>query len=135
MTVIDTVTPSTFTPSTFELVAVDTYRDIHKGIRADLFAVTTAAGRVDPSDERGRAAVADHVAAVAQVLAEEHPYDCVLCAGDDRTDESMFVLNTPGLLSVKVGDGPTQARFRVADPALLRQFLVKALVQSRGDQQ
>ena len=40
-------------------------------------------------------------AAVAQVLAEEHPYDCVLCAGDDRTDESMFVLNTPGLLSVK----------------------------------
>ena len=74
-------------------------------------------------------------AAVAQVLAEEHPYDCVLCAGDDRTDESMFVLNTPGLLSVKVGDGPTQAGFRVADPALLRQFLVKALVQSRGDQQ
>jgi hypothetical protein len=39
------------------------------------------------------------------------------------------------VLSVKVGDGPTQARFRVADPALLRQFLVKALVQSRGDQQ
>ena len=74
-------------------------------------------------------------AAVARVLAEEHPYDCVLCAGDDRTDESMFVLNTPGLLSVKVGDGPTQAGFRVADPALLRQFLVKALVQSRGDQQ
>ena len=74
-------------------------------------------------------------AAVAQVLEEEHPYECVLCAGDDRTDESMFALNTPGLLSVKVGDGPTQAGFRVADPALLRQFLVKALVQSRGDQQ
>ena len=35
MTVIDTVTPSTY-----ELVAVDTYRDIHKGIRADLFALT-----------------------------------------------------------------------------------------------
>lgn len=67
-------------------------------------------------------------AAVAQVLEEEHPYECVLCAGDDRTDESMFALNTPGLLSVKVGDGPTQAGFRLADPALLRQFLVKALV-------
>jgi trehalose 6-phosphate phosphatase len=66
-------------------------------------------------------------AAVAQVLAEEHPYECVLCAGDDRTDESMFALNTPGLLSVKVGGGPTQAGFRVADPALLREFLVKAL--------
>jgi hypothetical protein len=46
-----------------------------------------------------------------------------------------FTLNTPGLLSVKVGDGPTQAGFRVADPALLRQLLVKALVQSWGDQQ
>jgi len=66
-------------------------------------------------------------AAVARVLAEEHPYECVLCAGDDRTDESMFTLNTPGLLSVNVGGGPTQAGYRVADPAQLREFLVKAL--------
>ena len=66
-------------------------------------------------------------AAVAQVLAEEHPFECVLCAGDDRTDEGMFALNTPGLISVKVGDGATQAAFRVADPAMLREFLVKAL--------
>jgi trehalose 6-phosphate synthase/phosphatase len=68
-------------------------------------------------------------AAVAQVLAEEHPYECVLCAGDDRTDEGMFALNRPGLISVKVGDGPTQAAFRVADPAMLREFLVKALAR------
>ena len=40
MTVIDTVTPTIGTPSTYELVAVDTYRDIHKGIRADLFDLT-----------------------------------------------------------------------------------------------
>jgi trehalose 6-phosphate phosphatase len=52
----------------------------------------------------------------------------VLCAGDDRTDESMFTLNTPGLLSVNVGGGPTQAEYRVADPAQFREFLVKALV-------
>ena len=44
-------------------------------------------------------------------------------AGDDCSDETMFELNTPELLSIKVGDGPTQARFRVADPARLRQFL------------
>jgi len=68
-------------------------------------------------------------AAVAQVLAGEHPYECVLCAGDDRTDEGMFALNRPGLISVKVGDGPTQAAFRVADPAMLREFLVKALAR------
>ena len=62
-------------------------------------------------------------AAVAQVLEEEGPYECVVCAGDDRSDETMFELNTPESLSIKVGDGPTQARFRVADPARLRQFL------------
>jgi hypothetical protein len=55
----------------FELVAVDLYRDIHKGIRAELFDVTLAAGRIDPSDAADRAAVAAHVASVGQVL-EEH---------------------------------------------------------------
>jgi trehalose 6-phosphate synthase/phosphatase len=69
-------------------------------------------------------------AAVARLLAEQHPYECVLCAGDDRTDEGMFALNTPGLLSVKVGDGPTQAAFRVVDPEMLREFLVKALLRT-----
>jgi hypothetical protein len=40
-------------------------------------------------------------AAVAQVLEEEGPYESVVCAGDDRSDETMFELNTPELLSVK----------------------------------
>ena len=66
-------------------------------------------------------------AAVAQVLEEEGPYECVVCAGDDRSDETMFELNTPGLLTVKVGDGPTQARFRLPDPARFRQFLSMSL--------
>ena len=55
----------------FEFVAVDLYRDIHKGIRAELFDVTLAAGRVDPRDGADRRAVAAHVASVGQVL-EEH---------------------------------------------------------------
>lgn len=33
-----------------EVVTFDIYRDIHKGIRAELFGVTTAAGNVDPHD-------------------------------------------------------------------------------------
>ena len=28
------------------------YRDVHKGIRAELFAVTSQAGRIDPASER-----------------------------------------------------------------------------------
>ena len=56
MAVIDTVTPSTY-----ELVAVDTYRDIHKGIRADLFDLTGSAGRIDPSCPADVADLARHV--------------------------------------------------------------------------
>jgi len=52
----------------FALVTFDLYRDIHKGIRGELFAVTTAAGNVDPADGCGRAALADHIGAVKDVL-------------------------------------------------------------------
>jgi hypothetical protein len=52
----------------FEPVAFDLYRDIHKGIRAELFALTGAAGSVDPADRAGRADLACHVHAVADML-------------------------------------------------------------------
>jgi hypothetical protein len=41
-----------------ETVTVDIYRDIHKGIRSELFGVTLAAGRVDPGNRDAVAAVA-----------------------------------------------------------------------------
>jgi trehalose 6-phosphate phosphatase len=40
-----------------------------------------------------------------------------LYLGDDVTDEDGFRALRPGDLTVKIGDGPTGARFRVADPA------------------
>ena len=49
-------------------VTFDLYRDIHKGIRAELFAVTATAGSVDPSDRVDTAALADHVRSVAELL-------------------------------------------------------------------
>jgi hypothetical protein len=52
----------------FEHVALDLYRDIHKAIRAELFAVTTDAGRLDPADAVGRGALAAHVADVTALL-------------------------------------------------------------------
>jgi trehalose 6-phosphate synthase/phosphatase len=61
--------------------------------------------------------------AVARVLEQNDNYEVALCAGDDLTDESMFELRSPRLLTIKVGSGPTQARFRVSDPATLREFL------------
>ncbi len=61
--------------------------------------------------------------AVSRLLQEEGGHWLALCAGDDATDESMFALETAHLLTVKVGEGPTQARFRVPDPAALRRLL------------
>ena len=50
------------------LVAVDLYRDIHKGIRAELFAVTSESARLDPADGVGRAAIEQHVDEVIALL-------------------------------------------------------------------
>jgi hypothetical protein len=47
---------------------IDPYRNIHKGIRAVLFSVTSEAGRIDPADERARSGFADHVLAAADLL-------------------------------------------------------------------
>lgn len=52
----------------FPMVALDLYRDIHKGIRAELFAVTSEAGQVDPADRAGRVQVATHLDRVVDLL-------------------------------------------------------------------
>ncbi len=53
---------------TFGLVAVDLYRDVHKGIRSELFAVVERAGTVDPHERDGVRALVDHVVATHALL-------------------------------------------------------------------
>ncbi len=50
-------------------------------------------------------------------LRQQIDADCVVFWGDDTTDETVFEVMGPNDVSVKVGDGPTSARFRVAAPA------------------
>jgi len=59
------------TPTVPQVVTLDLYRDIHKGIRAELFELTLAAGRVDPADRAGREAVALRVQGMVDLL-ESH---------------------------------------------------------------
>ncbi len=61
-------------------------------------------------------------AAVGRCMREEG-YALALCAGDDVTDESMFALAADDLVTVKVGDLPTRAKYRVKDPSAMRRFL------------
>ncbi|MGI9576801.1 MAG: hemerythrin domain-containing protein [Microthrixaceae bacterium] len=60
MTIITTDVVST--------VAVDLYRDIHKGIRAELFALVQEAAAADPTSTLDQRSLSDHVGAVAELL-------------------------------------------------------------------
>lgn len=51
-------------------LAFDAYRDIHKGIRSELFAVVGSAGNVDPADTAGRSALCAHVGDVVELLVD-----------------------------------------------------------------
>lgn len=51
-----------------EPVTFDLYRAIHKGLRAELFAVTGLAGRVDTSDPVAVGAVSERVRSLAELL-------------------------------------------------------------------
>lgn len=67
-----TITDNTTIPTaTFELVVHDLYRDIHKGIRTELFALTTSAGNADFGDATACADVAAHTAGAVALL-ESH---------------------------------------------------------------
>jgi trehalose 6-phosphate synthase/phosphatase len=68
-------------------------------------------------------------AAVARLMEENH-YALGLCAGDDQTDESMFTLHAPNLITVKVGRGDTAAQLRIVSPASLRRFLADFVNQA-----
>jgi hypothetical protein len=67
----------TLTPHRPELavVTMDLYRDIHKGIRSELFAVTAEAGSIDPADLRDRVALAAHVTSVIDLLASHAEHE------------------------------------------------------------
>lgn len=59
----------------YAAVTLDLYRDIHKAIRAELFAVTSSAGRIDPAQGIARAALATHVGDVVGLLVEHAEHE------------------------------------------------------------
>ena len=63
MTVIEVTSLPEIQPVVFDL-----YRDIHKGLRGELFALTASAGQTDPSDAESRADLARHVDSVVSLL-------------------------------------------------------------------
>lgn len=60
--------------------------------------------------------------AVSKVI-NEYDIEKALCAGDDTTDETMFRLEDPRIMSLKVGAGETQAQMRVDGVDNFRRLL------------
>ncbi len=71
-------------PPTVDDVTFDLYRDVHKANRVELFAVTSEAGRLDPSDQAAREALADHIRWVAAWLAQHAQHEDVHIEPDLR---------------------------------------------------
>lgn len=59
----------------------------------------------------------------AKYWLSQRPWDFVLAAGDDRTDESLFQAIPKVGFSIKVGPGQTRARYRLAAPKGLLSLL------------
>ena len=95
MTIAPTTAERTF--ADFRLPAFDLYRDIHKGIRAELFALTGSAGTLDPSDTVGWIALAEHTAAMDRVLTEHAHHE-------DTFIDPVLREHRPDLAEVVVSD-------------------------------
>ncbi len=60
-------------------------------------------------------------------------WDFVLAVGDDWTDETLFRVLSPSTYSVKVGFGPSAARFSLASPADVHRLLNDLAAQVTSD--
>ncbi|OQA02911.1 MAG: Trehalose-phosphate synthase [Planctomycetes bacterium ADurb.Bin401] len=58
-------------------------------------------------------------------------YDFVLCAGDDQTDENMFKVNDSRLFKIKLGQGPTEARYNVDSPKEFLNILSRIIAKRK----
>jgi hypothetical protein len=87
MTITDISTTGT---SSIRPVVFDLYRDIHKGVRTELFAVTADAGRLDPNDRCGGAALVDQVRDIVAFLVQHAEHE-------DGAIQPVMELHLPGL--------------------------------------
>jgi hypothetical protein len=87
---VDPIRETSPAPSDLPAVAVDLYRDIHKGIRAELFAATLDAGRLDPGDDTGRDALAAQVDGLVTFLVQHAEHE-------DGAIQPVLELELPGL--------------------------------------
>jgi trehalose 6-phosphate synthase/phosphatase len=60
---------------------------------------------------------------IPQLSPDRQATTTLLALGDDRTDEDLFGALPPSAITIKVGPGPTQARFRIDGVSAVRSLL------------
>jgi hypothetical protein len=106
-------------------VATNLYRDVHKGIRAELFSVTTEAGRIDPESDADRVRLAAHVRSLVELLEGHTRHEDTMIqpalqahlpdlAARIDADHELVSARTTGLVSIAdaVVDATSQSRSR-----------------------
>lgn len=61
--------------------------------------------------------------AIVSAIIADKPFKTILCAGDATTDETIFKLEDPRIIAIKVGTEETVAPYRFSSPAKFREFL------------
>ena len=82
-----------------EKVTVPMYRNIHKGIRAELFGVTAAAGSVDPGEAEAVAAVGERWRTLVRILVSHAEHE-------DEFVQPLVEFHAPELAEVIAVDHP-----------------------------
>ncbi|RLD17226.1 MAG: bifunctional alpha,alpha-trehalose-phosphate synthase (UDP-forming)/trehalose-phosphatase, partial [Caldiserica bacterium] len=58
---------------------------------------------------------------------ERKKWDMIISIGDDTTDEDIFKNLPDDAVSIKVGEGPTYAKYTLKNPHEVRDFLLEFL--------
>ena len=121
-------------------VTLDLYKDIHKAIRVELFAATSEAGRLDPSQGIARGALAAHVSDIVELLRShaEHEDAAIQPTLEARLPDLAERVEVDHLtLEARMDDlvemAAEQAYLEVADPGAKVQRLYLALASFTGD--
>lgn len=122
MTTFDTTeTTEAPVPADAQIPRIDLYRDVHKGIRLEMFGVTLSAGQLDCSDRDATAAFADRVGRL-YVMLEQH------AAHEDDWIQPLIEQHLPAA-ATRIATDHAAFEVRVAD---IRE-MVGALVQATGE--
>jgi hypothetical protein len=105
-------------------VVEDLYRNVHKGLRAGLFAATAELGSLDPGDRSARAGAAERVHSLAALL-------CSHAEHEDGVIEPMLAAHRPDLAAAVATDHLLLDR-RLADVVALAAALVGAPADARA---